>query len=78
MLFLPLPLPALHDSSDSVSDDNASLLCLFLRETSCDANLQSRLRLPLLFELFRCQTECTWHGLQSCDKDAVVQALWAS
>lgn len=58
-----------------MSDDNTGLLRLLLRQTSSNAHLQSRLRLPFFFEIFRRQTERAGHGLESRDEYAIVEAL---
>jgi len=64
---------ARHDLRNRVSDNNARLLDLLLRQPRCDADLQCRLELPPLL-LHRARRR-HGHRLQARDEDAVGEAL---
>ena len=66
-----LPLFALHDSGDGMSDNNAGPLDFPLRKTAGYAHLQSRLRAPLLHEVFGSCADRERHGFEAGDEDAV-------
>lgn len=71
--YLSLPLPALHDSSNRMSDRRPSLLDLLLRQAIRHADLQCRRRMPLLDEILRRRAQSWRHGLQARDEDAVCE-----
>ena len=69
--FLPLPLLALHDSRDGMSNNNTSPLDVPFREAAGHAYLQSWLRFPFLQEVFGCRADRERNCFESSDEYAV-------
>lgn len=58
-----------------MTDGDAGFLNVFLRQTIADADLECRLRLPLLVDISLSETKLLWHCLESGDKHAICQCL---